>query len=80
MNGVEMVVAIILIVTVGRIIQARYRYGTPQPQPVDDAESRRLREEVHHLKERIAVLERVITDNHSTVSLDREIDRLRDRT
>jgi hypothetical protein len=31
------------------------------------------------MKERIQVLERVITDNHKSVDLDREIERLRDR-
>ena len=38
-----------------------------------------LRDEVKQLKERIHVLERVITDNRSSIDLDREIERLRDR-
>ncbi|HEY0314671.1 MAG TPA: hypothetical protein VGC28_00220 [Sphingomonas sp.] len=43
----------------------------------DDAENRRLREEVRALKDRIAVLERIATD--SSTHLDREIEALRDR-
>jgi hypothetical protein len=54
----------------------RFDAMTPRP-PQDDAEARRLRDEVRSLKERIAVLERIATD-HST-SLDREIESLRDR-
>src|SRR5262249_1722858 len=82
MNPFEMVVAIIVIVTIGRVLQARYRAGGGDPSrhqtAQDSAEAIRLREEVRSLKERIAVLERVITDNHSSVELEREIDRLRD--
>jgi hypothetical protein len=40
-----------------------------------DAE--RMREEIRTLKDRIAVLERLATDNSSAVALDREIERLR---
>ncbi|WP_447415024.1 hypothetical protein, partial [Clostridium perfringens] len=47
--------------------------------PTGDEDNRRLREEVRSLKERVQVLERVITDNRSSIDLDREIDRLRDR-
>lgn len=53
------------------------RLDAMTPPPADDAEARRLRDEVRSLKERIAVLERIATD-HST-SLDREIESLRDR-
>lgn len=84
MDPFQMVVAIIAIVTVGSIIRAKHgihrdRHG--KWQRADDgaaeAENRRLREELRGLKERIAVLERLATDNNS--ALDREIEKLRDR-
>ena len=39
----------------------------------------RAREEMRAMKDRIAVLERVITDNHGSLDLDRQIEQLRDR-
>lgn len=85
MNPFEMVIGIVLIVTIGSIIRAKLgvrkdRWGNEHT--VHDgaaaAEARRLQEEVRTLKDRIQVLERVITDNHSSSSLDREIEKLRD--
>lgn len=75
----EFVIILVLIGTVGKIIQARYQAHAARPVPEDDAEVTRAREEVRQLKERIQVLERVITDNHGSHELDREIERLRDR-
>jgi len=83
----EMVVGIVLIGTVGSIIKARYgirkdQWGneTVVSSPVDKAENDRLRSEIGSLKERIQVLERVITDDESNAKrLDREIERLRDK-
>jgi hypothetical protein len=82
MNPFEMVVAIIIVITIGRVLQSRYRHqrGTDQADRVDSAESRQLRQEVQALRERVQVLERVITDTHSSSDLDREIERLRDRS
>jgi uncharacterized protein involved in exopolysaccharide biosynthesis len=88
-NPFAMVVAIILIVTVGRVLQARYRHehrddraDTFSPATAaSDAENQRLREELKSMKERLAVLERLATDsNDSGARLDREIERLRDRS
>jgi len=81
MNPLEMVVAIVLIVVIGRVIQARYRHhGDSRPSdPAEALENRQLRQEVQALRERVQVLERVITDTHSSSDLDREIERLRDR-
>jgi uncharacterized protein YlxW (UPF0749 family) len=84
MNPFEMVVAIIIVVTIGRVLQSRYRYSNradqPQADPQSELENRQLRQEVQTLKERVQVLERVITDNHSSSDLEREIERLRDRS
>ncbi|HXH17186.1 MAG TPA: hypothetical protein VNJ10_13755 [Sphingomonas sp.] len=82
MNGGQvMVVMIVLIVMITGIFKSRHkgaRHGEPQSL-MNDPEAARLRDEVQQMKERIQVLERVITDNHKSVDLDREIERLRDR-
>ena len=81
MNPFEMVVLIVAIVTIGSIIRAKH--GTRKDRHGNDvtvangAESRQLREEIKQLKERIAVLERLVTDNNSAIALDREIEKLR---
>lgn len=84
-NIVIMVISIVLITTIGRIYMAkngivrtsrsRNRVETFTGQP--DPEVDRQREEIKALKERIAVLERLATDNHSAAALDREIEKLR---
>ena len=75
MNWAEMIVALVAIGTIGGVLKARW-----QVAPKDDAaEAARAQDEVRQLKERIQVLERVITDNHGSDDLDREIERLRDR-
>jgi hypothetical protein len=81
-NPFEMVVAIVLIVTVGRIISGRaggrrnrMQNFVDAPQPDPDAD--RMRDEIKTLKERIAVLERIATDGNSAAQLDREIEKLR---
>ncbi|SEM44248.1 hypothetical protein SAMN05192583_0228 [Sphingomonas gellani] len=77
---VIMVLGIVLIVMIGRVLRARYEaHGGAGMTPRDNHDSLRLRDEVQQLKDRIQVLERVITDNHSSVDLDRQIERLRDR-
>ena len=79
MDPFSMVVGIVLIVTVGSIIRTRInanRRGGGTAVAETDAEARRLREEVRMLKDRVAVLERLATEDSS--ALDREITRLRD--
>ncbi|MBB5708901.1 hypothetical protein [Sphingomonas xinjiangensis] len=86
MNPFEMVVAIIIVVTIGSVIKARHgiakdRHGNEvfhRPDPALAAETARLRDEIRTLKDRVQVLERVITDNEtSSTRLDREIEALR---
>ncbi len=87
MNPFEMVIGIVLIVSVSSIIRARYgitrgRRGRDEifaGPPRDDAETERLRGEVRDLKDRIAVLERIVTDSdrNRSLSLEREIEALR---
>lgn len=87
MNPFEMVVAIIVIVTIGSVLKARF--GIHKDKDGNEvyrgdgaaaAENARLRDELRTLKERVQVLERVITDgNASSAQLEREIEALRDR-
>ena len=83
-NPFQMIVAIVAIVMIFSIIRSRqsapdrrWRRGHQEAAAADDPEKERLREEVQSLKERVAVLERIITDRSST--LEREIEQLRDR-
>jgi hypothetical protein len=82
MNPFEMVVAIILVVTIGKVLQAHFRYRDrgDRRDPAEAIENRQLKGEVQTLKERIAVLERLATDDNSSARLDREIEKLRDRS
>ncbi|MEZ0243646.1 MAG: hypothetical protein ACAH11_09745 [Sphingomonas sp.] len=84
----EMVVGVVLIGTIGSVIKARMGVRKDQwgnetivhADPAGKDENDRLRREVGSLKERIQVLERVITDDESNSKrLDREIERLRDK-
>lgn len=84
MGPFEMVIAIVAIVTVGSIIRAKHgirrdRHGGKYSlrDETVEAENRQLREEMRGMKERLAVLERLATDDNR--SLDREIEKLRDR-
>ena len=89
MNPFEMVVLIVLIGGIVRIVQAKYgvvRTGRGKeetyvgPPRADDGEAERLRGELRQLKDRIAVLERIVTDGDRNrgLTLEREIEALRD--
>ena len=84
MNPFEMVVLIVAITAFASVLRARFGVvrrgkGGDYVRPADDRENQRLRDELRGLKERIAVLERIATDNNSGVQLDREIEALRHR-
>ncbi len=79
-----MVIAIVTIVMIASIIKARYKamHGIVSDEDGNerlaaDPDAARLRDEVKGLKERIAVLERLATDEHGPRQLDREIEKLR---
>jgi uncharacterized protein YlxW (UPF0749 family) len=83
MNGGQiMVVLIVAMVMIASIVKARHgghrrrASGAENPQ-VETAETQRLRDEVKQLKERLVVLERITIEKEN--SLEREIERLRDR-
>ena len=77
MGPFEMVVGIVLIVTIGQIVKARFKSsGTPR-RLADDPDAQRMRDEIKVLKERLAVLERITVEKEN--ALEREIELLRDR-
>ena len=79
MNPAELIVVVLALVILGILLVSRSAaQGRIAPPPVRDDTDRLVRE-VQQLKERVQVLERVITDTRGTVDLDREIERLRDR-
>ncbi|MBK9003765.1 MAG: hypothetical protein IPM67_09915 [Sphingomonadales bacterium] len=86
-----MVVAIIAIITIGKIIQSKHKakYGIVEDEDmmgnkthqrlISNNETQALQNEIHELKERVKVLERIATDNSSAVDVSRQIEALRDR-
>lgn len=80
MSGAQlMVVLIVTIAIVGGIIKARIKAGDTPAASRDNADAQRMRDEIRSLRERVQVLERVITDSEaSSHRLEREIDALRD--
>ncbi|SFR84102.1 hypothetical protein [Sphingomonas jatrophae] len=82
MNIWEMIVLIVAIGAVASVLRARYGIredAEGNQYPIADPDAARAREEIRNLKERIAVLERIATENDRSHMLDREIERLRDR-
>jgi uncharacterized protein YlxW (UPF0749 family) len=83
MNQFEMVVLIVAIVMTAGVLRSLLgvrrggKRGDARPAVQDDAETRRLREEVKQLKDRLAVIERITVEKEN--SLEREIEKLRDR-
>lgn len=87
----EMIVLIVLITAIAGVIRARYgivRTGRGKEEiyvghlrQEKDAEKEMLRGEVRELKDRIAVLERIVTDGDRNrgLALEREIEALRDK-
>ena len=84
MKVFEFVLALIVILGVLQIV--RLKMGLPMrgrgllgkgAQESDPREADRLRDEVRGLKERVHVLERIVTDKEDTLS--RQIDDLRDK-
>lgn len=82
MNPFEMVVAIVAITAIASVVRAKYgvvrrHKGEDYIAPGPDPEAERLRAELKALKDRVAVLERLATDDNS--ALEREFEKLRNR-
>ena len=78
MNLPELILAIVAVVMIARVMRDRHRGQTISPPPMTD-DMRIMADELARLRERVQVLERVITDDHSGHDLAARIDRLRDR-
>ena len=90
MGPFEMVVAIILIVTIGKIIQSKHKakhgiiededlLGNKTQRMIGSSDTKAMQDEIKMLKDRIQVLERIATDNNSANDLNRQIEELRGR-
>ena len=82
MGPFEMVVAIVAIAAIASIVKARYGITKDakgnEVRIAGTGETKALQAEIRALKERIQVLERIATDSNRAVTLDQEIERLRD--
>ena len=77
-NPFSMVVAIVAIVSIASIIRARYglhRHGRRHEGGVSGEDINAMREDIRGLKARVAVLERLATDDRA--ALEREFEQLR---
>lgn len=90
MGPFEMVVAIIAIITIGKIISTKQKakhgivededfLGTKTHRLLNSGETQQMQDEIRALKDRIQVLERIATDNNSATDLNRQIEELRNR-
>jgi len=84
MNPFEMAFGIVLVIAIAGVLRAKYGVGRDKHgndyslrDDATAAENKQLREDIRGLKDRIAVLERVITDTNTSSNLDREIEQLR---
>lgn len=89
MGWAEAVVAIIIVITIGKVMTSKYRAqngilededgNAVNVTPSADPDAGRLREEVKYLKERVAVLEKIATDDRGARELENEIEKLRNQ-
>jgi hypothetical protein len=90
MGPFEMVVAIIAIITIGKIIQNKQRakhgiiededmLGNKTQRLMGNTDTQAMQDEIKALKERIHVLERIATENNSANDINRQIEELRNR-
>jgi hypothetical protein len=73
---IALIIPIVAIITKGRQkrLETELQYRN---QSAGNADAVQMQQEIRALKERIIVLERVITDTSSASDLDREIEKLR---
>lgn len=80
MNPFEMVVLIVAIVMIASVFKARSKFQSQAGQNPDGGpETLRLRDEVKELKERMKVIERIVTDRGADTAAQIEALRERDR-
>ncbi len=85
-----MVVAIVLIATIGKVLSSKYKaqngivedvdmMGNTKQRVIENADTHKMQDEIRLLKERIQVLERIATDNSSANDINRQIEALREK-
>jgi hypothetical protein len=86
-----MVVAIVLIATIGKVLSSKYKAqngiiededmmgNKTQRQLSSDKDAQAMQNEIRTLKDRIQVLERIATDNNSANDVGRQIEALREK-
>jgi hypothetical protein len=86
MNWAVAVVMIVAIISIGQVLQARYRarHGITtdvmgNEKPIAPPTNPALEREVEELRERIKVLERIATEDRETKLLSAEIESLREK-
>lgn len=86
-----MVVAIVLIATIGKVLSSRYKakagivedvdmLGNVTQRQIENGDAQRMQDEIRALKDRIQVLERIATDNSSANDVSRQIEALREKS
>jgi hypothetical protein len=74
------IVAIVAITSLAKVMRSRHiAMARIEAVRGDSAENAALLREVADLRQRIAVLERIVTENRSSLTLASEIDALRER-
>lgn len=84
MNPFEMVAIIVVAVMIASVLRAKYRsHGNAESNPAAEAENVRLRDDVKQLKDRVRVLEQIVTDSGAQTAAQiealREGDRISER-
>ncbi len=85
-----MVVAIVLIATIGKVLSSKYKaqngiiedvdmMGNKSQRQIESADKSKMQDEIKVLKDRIQVLERIATDNSSAADVSRQIEALRQK-
>lgn len=85
-----MVVAIVLIATIGKVLSSKYKaqngiiedvdmMGNKSQRQIDGGDASKMQDEIKVLKDRIQVLERIATDNSSANDVSRQIEALREK-
>jgi hypothetical protein len=85
-----MVVAIVLIATIGKVLSSRYKaqagivedvdmLGNTTQRQLESGDTQKMQDEIRTLKDRIQVLERIATDNSSANDVSRQIEALRQK-
>ena len=86
MNPFEMALGIVIVVMIASVLKARYRakHGIIADEDGNETaiarqDDGRMQQEIKYLKERVAVLEKIATDERESRELENEIEKLRDK-